>query len=532
MRRVLGIVAIVLAVLIDGFFALVNFYPVSPVRPHPPRRQLLMALDPAQARWFRDNLLAEFNEEQRADVELLAVDEEQLLDRLAAARGSPGLILAAIPRALGARAAHDRLVRSFETVAPRAQLAADLSAVVPRAMKTAELDGAQFFLPRLTLLDVAVFRLSRVRDAVRHWSLLRPQIDDALRALNGRGLPPHYQLELEPEQWDAFDRFVIGYYWAHRRYDGQPARGRIAHRTGEALDGEVDLTEGLYRAGASDATLAQIDSPATRDYFTWELLYRRHGLYAQSMFGARPLGDDGILDGLRTGELFLATVDQMQAFTLHGGAHRGTPPNVEDPDDLGFAPLPRISSIEMSADGRPLRPGQAFSFREDWVWTLPVNGDDGDLAYELVKFVWERENHYRECAALGTLPLRADVARERSSRFRLVWMNDIFDAAFAEWERAQPVPDALEAGLGSVYAQLFDRIVVRAIEPAGLAALLGAPPAPRVRPVEAALPEPVALDAGPGSDADEDPPTSIDNELWRGKVELEGTTSAHARGAR
>src|SRR5262249_35301153 len=150
-----------------------------------------------------------------------------------------------------------------------AQIANDSAAAVPRAMKAAQQNGKQVFLPERTLLDVTVFRRSRVRDAVRHWNLLRPEIETALRAQNGRGLPSGYKLELEPEQWDGFDRFVIAYYWAHRRYHGEEARGRVAHRTGMQLDGLVEISEGLYRAGASENTLAKFDSPATRDYFGW-----------------------------------------------------------------------------------------------------------------------------------------------------------------------------------------------------------------------------------------------------------------------
>lgn len=521
MRRLVAIIVVVLAVLIDGFFALVNFYPVAPTRGRGPRREVLVAMDPSQARWLRENLIEEFNAEHNVNLALVAVDEEQVLPTVAHAGGD--LILAAVPRARGARVMRDHLIRPFDEVIPTAQMTADLADLVPRALHTAQLDERQVFLPRLSLVDIAVYRLGKVRDAVRHWSLLRPQIDAALKAINGRGLPPDYTLELEPEQWDAFDRFVIGYYWAHRRYDGKKAQGRIAHRTGEALDGVVDITEGIYRAGATDATLAKIDDTPARDYFTWETLYRENGIYAPLMFGARPVDDDGIIDGLRSGELFLATVDQMQAFTLHGGSHLGSPPGVDDPDDLGFAPLQRISSVELGTDGKPLRPGQVFSFREDWVWALPAKSADPQLAYELVKFLWTRENHYRECEALGTLPMRADVVRERSSLFRLVWMDDVLDAAFAEWERAHHVPELVEGELGSVYTQLWHRIVYEKKGP--LSAQLAAPPAPRPPPavvtVDVDNSEPPDAGAPPREEDDDDSPGAIDRELWRGKVELE-----------
>jgi hypothetical protein len=512
--RALTVAAVLLAVLIDGFFALINFYPVAPPRARGPKRRIVMTLDAAQARWLRDNLIDEFNRAHNSDVELITVDEAQLLPTLAGARDD--LVLASLPRPLARQAVAQKLVRPLGDAA---QVKRDFDALVPTATNAMLVDGKQQFLPSHALVDVLVFRISRVRDAVRHWSLLRNDIDAALRAANGRGLPPNYKLELEPEQWDGFDRFVIGYYWARRRYGQKPAQGRVAHRNGESLDGAIDIVEGLYRAGVNDETLAKPDAAPVRDYFSWERLYRQHGLFAPSMLAQKPLDDAALMDGLKSGELFLATVDTMQAFTLHGGSQAGAVPGVADPDDLGFAPLPRISSLELGKSGAPARPGEPFSFREDWVWTLPAHAADAELAYELASFLWDRENHIRLCEALGAIPLRADVQRERSSLFRLTWMDDVFDAAFAEWTRSQPVPDGVAAGWGSRYAQLWDR-VVRNGEPLDVALHTPPPPRPLAAP-PVALTGPIVDDHLPTEDEVEDRLDDIDEELWNGKVELD-----------
>jgi hypothetical protein len=368
-----------------------------------------------------------------------------------------------------------------------------------------------------------VFRQSRVRDAVRHWSVLRPQIDAALKARNGHGLPANYALELEPASWDSFDRFVIAYYWAHRRYAGEPPRGRVAHRTGEQLDATAEVAETLFRAGATAQTITTIDSKPTRDWLTWEKIYREEGLYGPVELGAAPLGDDRMLGLLRKGEIYLATIDQMDAFALHGGGHTGTPPGVEDPDDLGFAPLPRVASLELDDHARPVRAGRAFAFREDWVWALPAQGPDAKLAYELVAFLWARENHVRECEALGTLPLRDDVQEARTSLFRLAWMEDVFDAAFALFDKAEPVPESIESGVGAVYAQIWDGYVRK--DEGLLDAILRAPPPPR-RATHAAraVVYAHAADWPKPMRSDEDSLDVVDNGLWRGKVELDKVT--------
>ena len=520
MRRALLALVIILAVVVDGFFALVNFYPVAPARGPGKPRKVLVSLDGAQARWLNDTLLAEFNVEHDSNVSLEVVPDEALLPTLTREKGS--LLLAALPRAFGARAIAAGVVRSFEDVATPKQLAADLDAIDPAVVDAAKVDGKQYFVPRAALLDVMVYRISRVRDAVRHWSLLRSDIDGALKLANGKGLPPGYSLELSPEAWDSYDRFVIAYYWAHRRYEGRPARGRVGHRTGEGLDEVTELIEDLYRAGSTDGTLDHFDSQPVRDHLAWESLYRKHKLFADELFvGPGAVDDDGLLELLRKGDLYLATLNQMQAFTLHGGGHRGTPPKVADPDDLAFAPLPRISSLELGRSG-PARPGRPFSFREDWVWALPADGPDRQLAYDLVNFLWQREQHSRECAALGTLPLRKDVMRERFALFELVWMDDIFDAAFLEWPHASPVPERVDSGVGSTYAQLWTAIVANRATAEATEALLQRPPSPRELPHPTPVDTGAAADGGLGEPSDDDGDSALtDDQLWRGNVELE-----------
>jgi hypothetical protein len=115
--------------------------------------------------------------------------------------------------------------------------------------------------------------------------------------------------------------------------------------------------------------------------------------------------------------------------------------------------MPHGVSLALDANGRPLRSVDGFSFREDSVWARPAGGTRDDaLAYEFLTFVWARETHIRECEAIGILPLRNDVVRERASIFRLDWQQEIFEGALTQWARAEPVPPALvDEGVGARY---------------------------------------------------------------------------------
>lgn len=489
--RIVLIAAVVAGVVVDGFFAIVNFYPVAPHSSRGPKRYIVMQLDEGQAAWFEANILEDFNTEANANLALIRVDEEEQLQPTAEAARAEGkdVVLVALPITQVAHAVETKLVRPFEGAIPAPKIAADFAELGAKLLAPGKLDGKQYFLPRMTVIDVAVFRISKVRDAVVHWSVLRPQIEAALKQINGRGLPVGYELNLSPEAWDAYDVFVMAYFWANRSYGGQPAQPRVAHRTGDEIDGQQDIAASIFGFGATDATFANFDSRAALDYFQWEALFRSEGLYPANMFATtRAYDDDAVIDGVERGELFLAPIDSMDSFVLHGGAHAGAAAHIEDPGDLEFTEIPSGASLALGANGRPLRTTPSFAFREDWVWALLSTTHAADVAYRLVQFMWRPEIHARECEALGMLPIHPDVVAERVSRFRLDWMTHVFAAGLAQAQRGEVVPPALVGkGVGSVYAQLWMKIVGGDVPPteAAIAAILKAPPQPKplsVRP--------------------------------------------------
>lgn len=537
--RIILVVAIVLGVAVDAFFAIVNFYPVAPHRNRGPKRYVVMQLDEVQGAWFQTNILDEFNNENSSNLQLLRVsDEEQLQSAtLDAAKQGKDVVLTALPVTQIGHAIDTKLVQPFSGAVSAADITRDFGGLGDSVLAAGKVGGKQYFLPRMAVIDVAVYRVSKVRDAVLHWSVLRPQIDAALRAVNGHGLPAGFELGLTPSAWTTYDLFVMGYYWAHRSYGGQPARPRIAHRTGDEIDGQRDIVSAVYRLGATDATIDHFDSRASLDFFQWEALAHASSIYDPGMYEADPFDDEAVIAGLESGELYFAPIDSMEAFNLHGGAHAAAVAHVDDPSDLEFTSMPRGASLELDANSHPARTRPSFSFREDWVWALPAATHTPTVAYKLVQFLWRPEIHARECEALGTLPLHPSVVTERVSRFRLDWMSHIFEAGLEQARQGEAAPSALiDKGLGSVYAQLWTKIVDGNTPPtpdSGITAILHAPPAPK--PLEVAAAGPPDHEA-PAEKPAEPPPPSPEQEDWETDVVLEGVGSsagsnaAHATG--
>ena len=161
------------------------------------------------------------------------------------------------------------------------------------------------------------------------------------------------------------------------------------------------------------------------------------------------------------------------------------------------------------------------------MWALPAATHDSRTAYKFVRFLWRPEIHARECEALGMLPLHPDVVAERVSRFRLEWMSHVFEAGLAQLHNGEATPQSLiEKGIGSVYAQLWAKIVALTppVAAAAIADVLKAPPTPKPWRSTAVADD---KDEGSGSAAEpeaEAPPP--EQEDWETDVVLEGVGSA------
>jgi hypothetical protein len=519
--RIVLIVAVGIGIAVDAFFAIVNFYPVAPHPDPGPKRYVVMQLDEVQAKWFQTHILEDFNAETNSNLEVLPVAEEEQLQAVThdAAKAGKDIVLTALPETQLARAVQTKLVRPFSDVVTSKQIAADFDDLGAPVMAIGKISDAQYFLPRMAVIDVAAYRVSKVRDAVSHWSVLRPQIDAALARINGHGLPAGYELGLTPSAWTSYDLFVMAYYWSRRSYGGQPARPRVAHRTGDEIDGQRDIVSALYRLGASDDTVATFGSRAAIDFFEWETLYRDEGAYVTEMFAEEPFDDEAVLEGLKSGELYFAPIDTMEAFNLHGGSHESALARVDDPSDLEFTSMPRGASLALDAKNHPQRVRPSFSFIEDWVWALPAE-TRSTVGYQLVRFLWRPDIHARECEALGMLPLHPLVVAERVSRFRLDWMSHVFDAGLEQAQFGERTPPALIAkGIGSVYALLWNKIVRGSVPPtpeSGIVEALRQPP----KPVPLAIVH-AATTAKPPAEPPEASAPQTESEDWESDVVLE-----------
>jgi hypothetical protein len=319
-------------------------------------------------------------------------------------------------------------------------------------VRRGNLGGVQWYLPKRALVDVAVFLRPAVEEAYLHWPADRPGIEAALKEANGVGLPSRYALEKSPDEWDTYDLFVAGWYWAHHPapWAEQAATAdhslpavtapRVGYPCGDNEDASDEFLGALYRHGATDETFMKVDAPHLLDALQWRALFRKHGLVPPCE-GAG-LDSFAINSLLHERKLAWAPIDQADSLWLHGGARRDAPPGMPGAGDLAWSTLPRGVSVELDARREPARTGRSFSFEEVHLWAVPVHSPEPRIAFELARFVDQRGLQQRETEAEGMLPIRNDLRQDYPILFRLDWMQRMLDASFRQIDRGSAdVPD-------------------------------------------------------------------------------------------
>ena len=117
-----------------------------------------------------------------------------------------------------------------------------------------EYNNKQYVIPRKFETRVMVYCKSKVADALLNWRQYYNQIDLEMKRYNGYGLPATYVLETDPNEWDYFDIFVVGWVWAHTAYNGKTTP-RIAHRGKWYSGTSLRLVDRIYQLEGDSAQI-------------------------------------------------------------------------------------------------------------------------------------------------------------------------------------------------------------------------------------------------------------------------------------
>lgn len=397
---------------------------------------VLIHMLPDQEKFFRNEILTPFERLNNCKINIVQFDKmwyiETALD-LQKEKTDPSIILVKVPFEMTRVLAGKGLMQSLDSVVPPAQLEQDLAEYHPLAMGMGYVDGKPYYVPRKLETRVLFYLKSKVNDAVANWKKFEKDIVKVLKEQNGIGLPKDYALESDPEQWDNYDIFVMGWYWAHTKYfDTNVLMPRIAHRADKYEGTALGLVDKALQFGATSDDILKMNTEPVVDMFTWEAMYIKDGIYNPDMWNSAWRGAD-LYKAIGDGKVFLTVFQQIDCFNVHGWDEnpemRGF---LKSQDDMGIATMPRAVSFALNPDGTYKKTGTKKISTGGWWWGIPRTSPNKDIAYKLARFITNRDNQAVECTKYGMIPVRKDILNNISETFSLGWVGDIFRVSVAQ----------------------------------------------------------------------------------------------------
>jgi len=407
--------------------------------PKPPEVKevtILIRMMDMQDSWFRKELIPAFEKENNCKVTVVTFnnfpDIAVMLDlEKKSGRHTIGVIKTPMEEVYPLVA--KELMMPLADVAGKDQLAKDLAEYVDAGVKSGEVDGVQYYIPRKLECNAFFYLPSKVKDAVANWKTFEQDINAMFKAYNGYGLPAGFALEDDPNKWDWYDLAVVSYYWAHTKGDDGLTVPRMAHRGKDYGGTTNELLTKIYQMGGKDTDVLAMDTDPVIDTYVWEAFYVHNGLYNPAMWEQSWSGG-GIWKGFAAGQVYAAFMHQIDAFFLHGGTTPDMTGYLIDTNDMGTAIMPQGVSLELDADGKPVREGVHASNFSGWWWGIPKTSPDPELSYKLIRFITGAEWHKKECATFGMMPVRKDVYADMAGAFPDAWMQGVFKTALDQFD--------------------------------------------------------------------------------------------------
>lgn len=405
----------------------------------------------AQDKWFREEIIKPFEKEYGVKINVrtyeTSVDLENVL-KLDEGKNTIGLV----------KTLHSDLVPFVEKgymmdleTAVGDRYKEDIKEYTDIAVEMGTINEKVYYIPRKIETNTLLFLKSKVKDAVENWKVFEDEINEIFKKVNGYGLPNGYELNEDPNEWTWYDLAVVGYYWANTEYDGKK-EPKIAHRA-QRYEGTVtELVTKIYQAGGTPEDALAFNTDPVKDTFEWEIFFKENGIYNPTMWEEEWSGG-GIWNAIANGSVYLAFMHQIDAFFIHGGSNPTMTGYLANPDDMGLAIMPKGMSLELDADGNPVREGTHGSQIAGFWWGIPTSSPDPELSYELARWITNAENHKAETQQFGMMPIRNDIINDLEGTFKEEWMQEVFDVANRQVEAGvQKIP---QVKVWPEYVQLY-----------------------------------------------------------------------------
>jgi hypothetical protein len=329
-------------------------------------------------------------------------------------------------------------------------------------------DGKQYLIPRTFETRIMVYCKSKVLDAVSSWWKFSNEIDSVVALYNGYGLPATYALEDNPDQWDYYDIFVVGWIWAHSLYDGE-LKPRVAHHGSRTSGTSLRIVDRIYQLNGDSSSVMSMRGDPVVDAFFWEAMYAASGIYNPDMC-SKGWDSEDIWQAFSDGNVFLSFMTQLDCFFLHGTGRDNLNGYFKDPSDMGIAIMPQGCSFELDAAGMPLRNGKRSIPTGGWWWAIPRTSPDSSVSFAIASHVTSTTSQIQECTRFGMIPVRKEVLSDMVMLFGGGWVSEIYNVSFRQMMHNGHLSIPSNAQFGKIsngYLDMWYDIVVNRNWPSG-----------------------------------------------------------------
>jgi hypothetical protein len=231
-------------------------------------------------------------------------------------------------------------------------------------------------------------------------------MDAILKTENGFGLPNDYVLEENPNEWDLYDIFVIGYILANEEY-GKEKNGRIF---------------------AKDAFSPELYGEETEATLLWEKYFVANNILNKISYSQESPLQSYL--AIKNGDIFMAYFSQNDCFNVVEGTDESRMlPYISDLSDVGVALVPSLASFSLDKNGNLVKSMRRIFSINGFGWGIPESVKQKELAYLLIQYLNNRNHNTKESIRFGAIPVREDVLLNMRNIYDERWLGEGYATA-------------------------------------------------------------------------------------------------------
>ncbi|MDR0303672.1 MAG: extracellular solute-binding protein [Chitinispirillales bacterium] len=397
------------------------------------RKQLVVIVNsvPARQRYLYDEVFPKFEKLYKCKIILKSYESnEELKDLLSQDSIISSTALVSVPLEIMRDLALSGKIAPLSDIVASHVLLFDAASYNERFSDIGKVKGVYYYYPNQIEVPILFYVKSKVAAAIEKYADYEEEINAVLKIMNGFGLPCGYTVNENPNEWDMYDIFVIGYIWMKERYKNEEEKtGRILLQDAKRYYGMNMLFYNAFALGAKWENIEKMSGDAVEEVFLWEMVFGKYSIFNPLSYKKEVLPAD-IYNAFRKGEIFMAYFSQNDCFNIMEGTDESNMrPYISDASDVGIALVPLIVPFTLDEYGDLAFEGARISALKGYYWGIPSDAKEKELAYILLQYLNNRSQITKDAVRFGDIPVREDVLMNLQNIYEEKWLGDGYTAA-------------------------------------------------------------------------------------------------------